>query len=129
MTTATANKIPAWLALTDDGVTVTLRYPTELNGIKADKLTLRAPTVRDVRAAQAISGNDAEQREMSLFASLAEPRPLSQHMHFYMAALLTLNDDELARVVAAMREQGATVEIGPLPAGPHSGLTFDFSSR
>ncbi|ALE88770.1 phage tail assembly protein [Pseudomonas versuta] len=72
MTTSTSSKTPAWLALTDDGVTVTLRYPTELNGIKADKLTLRAPTVRDVRAAQAISGNDAEQREMSLFASLTE---------------------------------------------------------
>ena len=28
--------------------------------------------MRDVRAAQAISGNDAEQREMSLFASLTE---------------------------------------------------------
>ncbi|MGG3793880.1 hypothetical protein ABEU86_06265 [Pseudomonas paraversuta] len=43
--------------------------------------------------------------------------------------LLTLNDDELALVVAAMCEQGATVEIGLLPAGPHSGLTSDFSSR
>ena len=72
MTTATEKKIPAWLNLTDEGVTVTLRYPTELNSVKTDKITLRAPTVRDVRTAQATSGNDAEQREMQLFASLAE---------------------------------------------------------
>lgn len=72
MTTATEKKIPAWLNLTDEGVTVTLRYPTELNSIKTDRITLRAPTVRDVRTAQATSGNDAEQREMQLFASLAE---------------------------------------------------------
>ena len=72
MTTATEKKTPTWLNLTDEGVTVTLRYPTELNSIKTDKITLRAPTVRDVRTAQATSGNDAEQREMQLFASLAE---------------------------------------------------------
>lgn len=41
-------------------------------------------------------------------------------MHFYMAALLTLSDAELARVMTTMREQGATVEVGPLPAGPKS---------
>ena len=72
MTTATEKKTPAWLNLTDEGVTVTLRYPTELNSVKTDQITLRAPTVRDVRTAQATSGNDAEQREMHLFASLAE---------------------------------------------------------
>ena len=72
MTTATEKKTTAWLNLTDEGVTVTLRYPTELNSVKTDKITLRAPTVRDVRTAQATSGNDAEQREMQLFASLAE---------------------------------------------------------
>ena len=48
------------------------RYPTELNSVKTDRITLRAPTVRDVRTAQATFGNDAEKREMQLFASLAE---------------------------------------------------------
>ena len=72
MITATEKKTPTWLNLTDEGVTVSLRYPTELNSVKTDKITLRAPTVRDVRTAQATSGNDAEQREMQLFASLAE---------------------------------------------------------
>ncbi|MCY1463664.1 hypothetical protein D9M71_815920 [compost metagenome] len=35
----------------------------------------------------------------------AEPHALGLHMHFYMAALLTLSDAELARVAATMREQ------------------------
>jgi hypothetical protein len=48
----------------------------------------------------------------------ALPRDLSQHMHFYMAALLTLTPEELERVTATMREHGADVELGPLPAGP-----------
>ena len=72
MTRATEKKLPAWLALNDEGVSVTLRYPAELNSVKTNRLFLRAPTVRDVRAAQATAGNDAEQREMQLFAGLAE---------------------------------------------------------
>jgi len=72
MTSLIEKKTPAWLNLSDEGVTVTLRYPTELNSVKTDKITLRAPTVRDVRTAQATSGNDAEQREMQLIASVAE---------------------------------------------------------
>lgn len=46
-----------------------------------------------------------------------QPRELSQHMHFYMAALLTLSDAELGKVIDRMRSQGAEVELGPLPAG------------
>jgi len=48
------------------------------------------------------------------------PRALGLHMHFYLAALLTLSEAELARVVATMRAQGAAVEEGPLPAGPRA---------
>ncbi|WP_426247274.1 phage tail assembly protein [Pseudomonas sp. TWR3-1-1] len=72
MTTATDKKIPTWLNLTDEGVTITLRYPTELNHVKTDKLVMRAPTIRDVRAANAVSGGDAEKRELQLFSSLTE---------------------------------------------------------
>ncbi len=50
-----------------------------------------------------------------------EPRALGMQMHFYMAALLTLSEAELMRVVDTMREQGAALELGPLPAGS-SGL-------
>lgn len=45
-------------------------------------------------------------------------RELSLHMHFYMAALLTLSDEELSRIVDCMRAHGAEVELGPLPSGP-----------
>lgn len=72
MTTDTENVVPSWLNLTDEGVIVTLRYPTELNNVKTDKLVMRAPTVRDVRAAGAASGGDAEKRELQLFSSLTE---------------------------------------------------------
>lgn len=65
-------KLPAWLALSAERVTVTLSKPTEMNGVQVDKVSLRAPTVRDVRTAQATGGDDDEQRELNLFASLAE---------------------------------------------------------
>jgi len=50
---------------------VRLSKPSEANGVQVDQLSLRAPTVRDIRTAQAGSG-DEEQRELNLFASLAE---------------------------------------------------------
>lgn len=40
----------------------------------------------------------------------AEPRTMGQHMHFYFAALLTLEDDQLERVYACMRDHGAAVD-------------------
>ena len=67
-----ATKVPAWMSLRADAVTVTLSKPIEANGVQVDTMTLRAPTVRDIRAAQANAAGDDEQREMNLFASLAE---------------------------------------------------------
>lgn len=69
-------KTPSWLTLAADRVTVKLTVPVEANGVRIDTLSLRAPTVRDIRAAQqtATSG-DEEQRELNLFASLAEVGP------------------------------------------------------
>ncbi|MFJ4193940.1 phage tail assembly protein [Pseudomonas sp. NPDC089534] len=64
--------LPKWLQLSDEGLRISLKYPTELNGVKVDTLAMRAPCVRDVRAAQATSNGDAEQREISLFASLTQ---------------------------------------------------------
>lgn len=40
----------------------------------------------------------------------AEPRTMGQHMHFYLAALLTLKDDQLEQVYACMRDHGATIK-------------------
>ncbi|KAB5624157.1 phage tail assembly protein [Pseudomonas putida] len=66
------NRQPQWLNLAADRVTVRLSRPSEANGIQVDSLTLRAPTVRDMRNAQAGGASDDEQRELNLFASLAE---------------------------------------------------------
>lgn len=65
-------KLPAWLIVTADSATVTLSRPCEINSVVVDRLTLRSPTVREVRAANATAGGDDEAREMHLFASLSE---------------------------------------------------------
>lgn len=67
-----AKPLPAYMTLGPDSVIVTLSKPTELNGITSDKITLRAPTVRDIRTAQATASGNEEQTELNLFASLAE---------------------------------------------------------
>lgn len=64
--------LPKWLQITEEGFRVSLKYPTELNGVTVDSLSVRAPCVRDVRAAQASSNGDDEKREMSLFSSLTQ---------------------------------------------------------
>lgn len=68
----TTKALPSWMKLTDEGVSIKLTKPSELNQVKVDRLHLRAPTVRELRAATAQSGGDAEKREVILFASLAE---------------------------------------------------------
>ncbi|MCU9528637.1 phage tail assembly protein [Pseudomonas mosselii] len=67
-----SKKIPAYLQVEADRVIITLSKPAECNGVQVDKLSLRAPTVRDIRAAQQLTNGDDEQRELNLFASLAE---------------------------------------------------------
>lgn len=69
---AKANTPASWLTVSAERVTVRLSRPSEANGVKVDALTLRAPTVRDIRNAQAGGVSDDEQRELNLFASLAE---------------------------------------------------------
>lgn len=64
--------LPNWLQLTEEGFRISLRHPTELSGVLVDTLTIRAPCVRDIRAAQATCNGDEEKREMSLFSSLTQ---------------------------------------------------------
>jgi len=66
-----STSMPSWLSVTTDNVLVTLSCPSEINGVTVDKLALRSPTVRDVRAANREAGGDDEQRELVLFAELA----------------------------------------------------------
>lgn len=69
------NNIPVWLRPGTDAITVTLSRPESFNGVKANQLVLRAPTVRDMRGAQKMHPNDVEERELALFASLAQVSP------------------------------------------------------
>ncbi|MCF9017335.1 phage tail assembly protein [Pseudomonas syringae] len=66
------NTIPKWMTLTAENVSVKLTKPAEVNSVQVDTITMRAPTVRDVRTAQAASNGDEEQRELNLFATLAQ---------------------------------------------------------
>ena len=63
--------LPKWLQLGDGIATVMLSKASEANGIKVDKLTLREPTVREMRAATLQGGSNEEEQEMVLFCSLA----------------------------------------------------------
>nr|WP_306456656.1 phage tail assembly protein [Pseudomonas alliivorans] len=60
------------MTLAAESVSVKLSRPAEVNSIQVDSITMRAPTVRDLRIAQAAANGDDEQRELNLFASLAE---------------------------------------------------------
>lgn len=72
MNKATSKAVPAWLSLTALAAVVTLSRPSNANGVLVETLTLRAPLVREVRAADRASNGDEEQRELMLFAGLAE---------------------------------------------------------
>lgn len=71
MTQVSLNKpLPKWLALNDDGVTVTLAYKANISGVLVDKVVMRAPSVRDMEAAKVAGGGDYEKMEKNLFCSL-----------------------------------------------------------
>ena len=72
MTQAIAKNLPAWLSLSAVGAVVTLTRPSQANSIDVETLNLRNPTVREVRAADRAANGDDEQRELMLFAGLAE---------------------------------------------------------
>ena len=60
----------SWLKLSDEGVTVTLKYKTLISGVLTDKLMMRAPSVMDWRASKVAGNGDYEKQELSLFSSL-----------------------------------------------------------
>ncbi len=64
--------LPSWLAVGTDCAMISLTRPSDVNGVKVDQLILRAPTLREVRASDAIGGADAVLREVTLFASLTD---------------------------------------------------------
>ena len=71
MSNETKNVLPKWLQLGNGIATVSLSKASQANGIQVDKLTLREPTVREMRAATLQGGSNEEEQEMVLFCSLA----------------------------------------------------------
>ena len=71
MSNSKDNVLPKWLQLGDGIATIMLSKASEANGIQVDKLTLREPTVREMRAATLQGGSNEEEQEMVLFCSLA----------------------------------------------------------
>jgi len=67
---STVPALPKWLKLTDEGVTVTLKYKTVISGVMTDALTVRAPSLKDWRASKIAGNGDYEKQELSLFGSL-----------------------------------------------------------
>jgi hypothetical protein len=63
-------ELPSWLKLSDEGVTVTLKYKTLISGVLTDRLMMRAPSVMDWRASKVAGNGDYEKQELSLFSSL-----------------------------------------------------------
>lgn len=75
MSNAKDNVLPKWLQLGSGIATVTLSRPSEANGIQVDKLTLREPTVREMRAATLQGGSNEEEQEMVFVLQSCEHRP------------------------------------------------------
>ena len=98
MTQVNDKKLPVWLVVTPESAVVTLSRPSDANGVKVETLTLRAPAVREVRAADRASNGDDEQRELMLFAGLAE---------------VGLKDLEGLKLVDYRRVQAAYARLAP----------------
>ncbi|RCL23009.1 transcriptional regulator [Pseudomonas sp. AFG_SD02_1510_Pfu_092] len=60
----------------------------------------------------------AQGQQWRKYTGGSTPRVMGLHMHFYMAALLTLDEASLAKVRATMREHGADLQLADGPALP-----------
>ncbi len=96
------NQKPKYLNVIEDGVTITLTRPRTFNGVEQDKLTMREPTVRDVRVATKNAEYDEEQRELNLFATLAqvgvsdlEALPVKDYNRVQAGYRFLVRDDEV----------------------------------
>jgi hypothetical protein len=69
---ADAKQLPSWLKETEQGMSITLKYKSTVNGITVDKLSMRAPSIKDNRTAKDLAGGDNEKHELNLFATLTE---------------------------------------------------------
>lgn len=66
--------MPEYLTETDDGLTIKLTRPVEIDGSEVNAITMREPTVQDQLDVQAIKGSEAH-REVTLMANLCSLTP------------------------------------------------------
>lgn len=83
--------------------------PPEPADLLALKSELQATSAEMARLAGLTQGS-----QWRKYTGSADPRALGMHMHFYMAAILTLNDSDIERITAAMRAHGAQVGIASM---------------
>lgn len=78
--------------------------PPEPADLLALKSELQATSAEMARLAGLTQGS-----QWRKYTGSADPRALGMHMHFYMAAILTLNDSDIERITATMQAHGAQV--------------------
>ncbi|WP_282347941.1 hypothetical protein [Pseudomonas sp. PS01301] len=78
--------------------------PPEPADLLALKSKLQATSAEMARLAGLTQGS-----QWRKYTGSADPRALGMHMHFYMAAILTLNDSDMERITATMQAHGAQV--------------------
>jgi hypothetical protein len=75
--------------------------PADLLDLKND---LQATSAEMARLTGLIQGS-----QWRKYTGSAEPRVLGMHMHFYLAAILTLDDADIERITTTMQQHGAQV--------------------
>jgi hypothetical protein len=95
-------KIPAWLTITQESATIKLSKPSTANGIEVDTVVMRSPSLREVRAIDAIYPKDQNAHELALFASLTDIGEkdlqefrLKDHMRLQRGYFRLVTDDEV----------------------------------
>lgn len=78
--------------------------PPEPADLLALKSELQATSAEMARLAGLTQGS-----QWRKYTGSADPRVLGMHMHFYLAAILTLNDSDMERITATMQAHGAQV--------------------
>lgn len=68
------NKLPDFLTETDQGMTVTLLTPAEVDGAKVEALNMREPKVQDQLDVDSMMGTPAA-KEVQLMVNLCEVSP------------------------------------------------------
>lgn len=64
--------LPAWMTLDHDSATIRLRHPREFGGVMTDRIRLKSPSIKLIRACRAAHPKDEEAEELMLLSSMAQ---------------------------------------------------------